>query len=81
MTAPQSPGPAVASLAAGPGSICCGDCHDIAERIIADLHAILAHHNLTVDIRVVSDEKLADQCISRIDRAAQAAGPLIGGGS
>lgn len=53
--------------------ITCLSCHEHAERAIAELHHILAHHGLTVDIRLVSDEKLADQCISRIDRAAQGA--------
>jgi hypothetical protein len=77
VTTPQAPAPAVCvPPAAGAGSICCGDCHAIAERLIRDLHAILAHHNLTVDIRVLSDETLADQLIHRIDRAAQAAGTV-----
>lgn len=52
-------------------SITCASCHEHAERAIAELHHILAHHGLQVDIRVVSDEALADQCIARIDRAAQ----------
>lgn len=53
--------------------ITCLSCHDHAARAIAELHHILAHHGLSVDIRLVSDETLADQCIARIDRAAQEA--------
>lgn len=49
----------------------CTSCHEHAARAIAELHLILAHHGLTVDVRVVSDEALADHCIERIDRAAQ----------
>lgn len=49
----------------------CTSCHEHAARAIAELHLILAHHGLTVDVRVVSDETLADQCIERIDRVAQ----------
>lgn len=51
--------------------ITCPSCHEHATRAIAELHHILAHHGLMVDIRLVSDETLADQCIARIDRAAQ----------
>lgn len=54
-------------------AIPCVSCHERALRLIAELHEILAHHNLTVDSRALSDETLADQCIHRIDRAAQAA--------
>lgn len=41
------------------------------ERAAAELREILAHHGLIADIRVTSDEALADMCIRRIDRAAQ----------
>lgn len=56
--------------------ITCASCHDHAERAIAELHHIFAHHHgLRVDIRLLSDETLADQCIARIDRAAQGSTP------
>lgn len=49
----------------------CSMFHDRAERAAAELREILAHHGLIADIRVTSDEALADMCIRRIDRAAQ----------
>lgn len=54
-------------------SITCQSCHEHAEAAIAEVQKIMAHHNLKVDLRLVGDATLADQCIHHIDRAAQEA--------
>lgn len=60
----------------------CQACNDRIESLLVkvhtDLEAVLAHHGLRADIRIVADETLAEQSISHFGRLAQAAARLMG---